>query len=156
MDIYLTKKIKIFYAILGGGCLNEQAMGDLIKIAISTLNEHFERQAERLKKRNDEDYDEGVEEQLVEEDDEDTYTLSKLGDLVHALFAAYKEAFLPCFEQLLPYATKLLVRNSKIIFQNFYIFKILQFSKFFNFLNSSISKILRFSKFFDFQDSSIS
>ena len=50
----------------------------------------------------------GVEEQLVEEDDEDTYTLSKLGDLVHALFAAYKEAFLPCFEQLLPYATKLL------------------------------------------------
>jgi len=45
---------------------------------------------------------------LVEEDDEDTYTLSKLGDLVHALFAAYKEAFLPCFEQLLPYATKLL------------------------------------------------
>ena len=88
-------------------------MGDLIKIAISTLNEHFERQAERLKKRNDEDYDEGVEEQLVEEDDEDTYTLSKLGDLVHALFAAYKEAFLPCFEQLLPYATKLLVRNSK-------------------------------------------
>ena len=85
-------------------------MGDLIKIAISTLNEHFERQGERLKKRNDEDYDEGVEEQLVEEDDEDTYTLSKLGDLIHALFAAYKEAFLPCFEQLLPYATKLLVR----------------------------------------------
>ena len=94
----------------GAGCLNEQAMGDLIKIAISTLNEHFERQGERLKKRNDEDYDEGVEEQLVEEDDEDTYTLSKLGDLIHALFAAYKEAFLPCFEQLLPYATKLLVR----------------------------------------------
>ena len=45
--------------ILGGGCLNDQAMADLIKIAISTLNEHFERQAERLKKRNDEDYDEG-------------------------------------------------------------------------------------------------
>ena len=110
LDNYL---IDLFFAILGGGCLNEQAMGDLIKIAISTLNEHFERQAERLKKRNDEDYDEGVEEQLVEEDDEDTYTLSKLGDLVHALFAAYKEAFLPCFEQLLPYATKLLVRNSK-------------------------------------------
>ena len=91
-------------------------MGDLIKIAISTLNEHFERQSERLKKRNDEDYDEGVEEQLVEEDDEDTYTLSKLGDLVHALFAAYKEAFLPCFEQLLPYATKLLVSTKSSTF----------------------------------------
>ena len=58
----------------------------------------------------------GVEEQLVEEDDEDTYTLSKLGDLVHALFAAYKEAFLPCFEQLLPYATKLLVRTKSDTF----------------------------------------
>ena len=43
----------------GAGCLNEQAMADLIKIVISTLTEHFERQAERNKKRSDEDYDEG-------------------------------------------------------------------------------------------------
>ena len=37
---------------------------------VSTLTEHYERQAERNKKRSDEDYDEGVEEQLVDEDDE--------------------------------------------------------------------------------------
>ena len=49
---------------------------------VSTMTEHFERQTERNKKRSDEDYDEGVEEQLVDEDDEDVYTLSKLGDLV--------------------------------------------------------------------------
>ena len=45
--------------ILGRGCLNEQAMADLVKIMIATMTEHFERQAERNKKRNDEDYDEG-------------------------------------------------------------------------------------------------
>jgi hypothetical protein len=44
---------------LGRGCLNEQAMADLVKIMISTMTEHFERQAERNKKRSDEDYDEG-------------------------------------------------------------------------------------------------
>ena len=37
---------------------------------ISILTEHFDRQAERNKKRSDEDYDDGVEEQLVDEDDE--------------------------------------------------------------------------------------
>ena len=46
--------------ILGRGCLNEQAMADLVKIMIATMTEHFERQAERNKKRNDEDYDEGI------------------------------------------------------------------------------------------------
>ena len=38
---------------------------------------------------------------LVDEDDEDVYTLSKVGDVVHAVFSQYKEAFLPQFERLL-------------------------------------------------------
>jgi Importin repeat 6 len=42
------------------------------------------------------------------------YTLSKLGDLLHALFSTYKEAFLPVFDQLLPFVVKLLVRKEKI------------------------------------------
>jgi hypothetical protein len=37
---------------------------------INTMTEHFERQGERNKKRSDEDYDEGVEEQLNDEDEE--------------------------------------------------------------------------------------
>ncbi len=98
--------------ILGVGCLNDQSMAELVKIMIQTLTEHFEKQAERQKKRSDEDYDEQVEEQLVDEDDEDVYTLSKLGDLIHALFSTHKAAFLPVFDQLLPYVTKLLVRWS--------------------------------------------
>jgi len=97
--------------ILGVGCLNEPSMEALVKIMISVMNEHFERQAERNKKRSDEDYDEGVEEQLEDEDDEDTYTLSKLGDLIHALFSTHKEAFLPVFDQLLPLLSKLLEPN---------------------------------------------
>ena len=51
-----------------------------------------------------------MEEQLEDEDDEDVYTLSKVGDVVHAMFATYKEHFLPIFERLLPRFTKLLVR----------------------------------------------
>lgn len=94
--------------LLGVGCLSDQYMAELVKIMTSTITEHFERQAERNEKRADEDYDEGVEEQLVDEDDEDVYTLSKLGDLLHALFSTHKETFLPVFDQLLPYATKLL------------------------------------------------
>jgi hypothetical protein len=84
-------------------------MGELLKIMQKTLQEHFERQGEREKKRADEDYDADVEEQLEEEDDEDVYVLSKLGDLIHALFCTHKENMIPVFDQLLPLVVKLLV-----------------------------------------------
>jgi len=79
-----------------------------VQIILSTLTQHFERQQERNQKRKDEDYDEGVEDQLVDEDEEDVYTLSKLGDLFHALFSTHKEKFLPVFDQLLIHVNKLL------------------------------------------------
>ena len=47
--------------------------------------------------------------QLVDEDEEDVYTLSKLGDLFHSLFSTHKEQFLPVFDQLLIHVNKLLV-----------------------------------------------
>ena len=97
--------------LLGMGCLSEQHMGELIKIMLKALSEHYERQGEREGKRRDEDYDEGVEEQLEEEDDEDVYVLSKLGDLIHALFSTHKEAMIPVFDQLLPSVVKLLDRG---------------------------------------------
>ena len=53
----------------------------------------------------------GVEEQLEDEDDEDVYILSKVGDVVHALFSTHREAFLPAFERLLPHFTRLLEPN---------------------------------------------
>jgi len=94
--------------LLGVGCISDTYMQELVKIMISTFTNHFERQSERMSKRTDEDYDEGVEEQLVDEDDEDVYVLSKIGDVIHALFSTYKESFLPIFDQLLPFITQLL------------------------------------------------
>lgn len=94
--------------LLGIGCLTEQSMPELVQIIVSTISQHFERQGERNQKRKDEDYDEGVEDQLVDEDEEDVYTLSKLGDLFHALFSTHKEQFLPVFDQLLIHVNKLL------------------------------------------------
>lgn len=43
------------------------------------------------------------------QDDEDTYILSKVADVIHSLFGTHKETFLPMFEQLLPHFVKLLV-----------------------------------------------
>lgn len=87
-------------------------MGELLKIMQKTFSEHFEKQAERNKRREDEDYDADVEEQLEEEDDEDVFVLSKLGDVIHALFSTYKEAMVPVFDQMLPNVIKLLVSGA--------------------------------------------
>ncbi|KAK7080859.1 Importin-5, partial [Halocaridina rubra] len=52
-----------------------------------------------------------VEEQLLDEDDEDVYVLSKVADITHALFAAYGQHFFPFFDALLPHFVKLLDSN---------------------------------------------
>lgn len=52
-----------------------------------------------------------VEEQLLDEDDEDVYVLSKVADITHALFAAYGQLFFPYFDIILPHITKLLGSN---------------------------------------------
>ena len=39
-------------------------MPELVQIIVSTISQHFERQEERNQKRKDEDYDEGVEDQV--------------------------------------------------------------------------------------------
>jgi len=96
--------------LLGAGCLGEPGMEETVKLLDKTLDQHYTRQEERAGKRQggEEDYDEGVEEQLEDEDDEDVYILSKVGDVVHAVFSQYREAWLPQFERLLPKISKLL------------------------------------------------
>jgi len=96
--------------LLGKDCLGAHGIEETTGLVDKSLVEHFKRAEERAGKRagGEEDYDEGVEEQLIDEDDEDVYILSKIGDLVHALFASHGEAFLPAFEKLLPHFTKLL------------------------------------------------
>ncbi|XP_013418000.1 importin-5-like isoform X1 [Lingula anatina] len=93
---------------LGNGCLNDHQMSELVRILDKTMKDHFERQAERQEQRKDEDYDDVVEESLLDEDDTDVYVLTKVSDILHALFGTHKEAFLPVYEQLLPHFAKLL------------------------------------------------
>ncbi|KOX78914.1 Importin-5, partial [Melipona quadrifasciata] len=93
---------------LGAGCLGEQLMAELLRILDKLLNKHFERAVARLEKRKDEDYDEIVEEQLADEGDEDVYTLSKIADILHALFTVHKSLFFPYFDQICGHFVKLL------------------------------------------------
>ncbi|XP_059155323.1 importin-5-like [Physella acuta] len=93
---------------LGKGCFNEQDMATLVTILDKLLKEHFLRHVQRQEKRKDEDYDDIVEESLMDEDDEDAYILSKIADILHSFFGTHKESFLPVFEQILSYFVKLL------------------------------------------------
>ncbi|GLV41396.1 Karyopherin beta 3 [Carabus blaptoides fortunei] len=88
---------------LGSGCLSEEAMTELLRILDKMLKEHFERAQDRLKKHLDEDYDE-----LEDEENEDIYFLSKIADVIHALFMTYKTAFLPYFDQICGHFVQLL------------------------------------------------
>ncbi|KAL4220293.1 Importin-5 [Mactra antiquata] len=97
--------------ILGKGCLNGEMMQQLTQILQKQFDLHFEKQTERQEKRKDEDYDEVTEEQLLEEDDEDVYILTKVSDIIHALYGVYKEDYTPQFEILLPYVVKLVDMN---------------------------------------------
>ncbi|XP_054270328.1 importin-5 isoform X2 [Macrosteles quadrilineatus] len=93
---------------LGSGCLSEAHMAELLQILDKQLKEHFEREVERLEKRKDEDYDEVVEEQLEDDINDDIYMLSKIADIVHALFLAYKTDFFPFLDQIVGHFVKLL------------------------------------------------
>ncbi|XP_013780072.1 importin-5-like [Limulus polyphemus] len=94
--------------VLGRGCLSEEHMAELLKVLDKSLKDHFERAQERQEKRKDEDYDEIVEEELLDEDDEDVYILSKVADILHSLFSTHKQDFLPCFDHLLQHFVRLL------------------------------------------------
>lgn len=49
-----------------------------------------------------------VEEQLVDEDDEDTYILSKMTEVIHSLMVTYRASFLPVLDSLVPHLVRLL------------------------------------------------
>lgn len=83
-------------------------MNSLIGVLDKFLREHFERADERQLKRKDEDYDELVEEELLDEDDEDVFLLSKVADILRSLLTCYKEEFFPHFDKLLNHFTRLL------------------------------------------------
>ncbi len=96
----------------------------------------------RQEKRNDEDYEYGVEELLIDEvslhqpidegydllilifillfipkDDEDVYILSKVADILHSLFVAYKHQFLPYFDLIYQHFINLAVSPYSLLFK---------------------------------------
>ncbi|RXN01965.1 FERM, RhoGEF and pleckstrin domain-containing protein 1 [Acipenser ruthenus] len=87
--------------LMGDGCINNEHFEELGGILKGKLEEHFKNQELRQAKRQDEDYDEQVEEGLQDEDDNDVYILTKVSDILHSVFSSYKEKVLPWFEQLL-------------------------------------------------------
>lgn len=93
---------------LGPNCLNAETMAEVLKLITKYLEEHFEKSDKRALARNEEDYDDGVEEKLAEEDDADIFLLSKIGDVVHSLFATNGVNFMPHFDQIIGHFVKLL------------------------------------------------
>lgn len=49
-----------------------------------------------------------VQEQLENEESDDIYVLSKIADVIHALFTTYRESFIPFFDQLCQHFVNLL------------------------------------------------
>ncbi|KAM8975291.1 importin-5 [Pelodytes ibericus] len=94
--------------VMGDGCLNNEHFEELGGIMKGKLEEHFKNQELRQVKRQDEDYDEEVEESLQDEDDNDVYILTKVSDILHSIFSSYKEKVLLWFEQLLPLIVNLI------------------------------------------------
>ncbi|XP_023570964.1 importin-5 [Octodon degus] len=94
--------------VMGDGCLNNEHFEELGGILKAKLEEHFKNQELRQVKRQDEDYDEQVEESLQDEDENDVYILTKVSDILHSIFSSYKEKVLPWFEQLLPLIVNLI------------------------------------------------
>lgn len=93
---------------MGTNCLTAEQMESVLKLVNKIMTEHFEKAETRLQARREEDYDDGVEELLAEEDSGDVYLLSKVADVIHGLFYAYKEDFFPFFNQVVPHFVKLL------------------------------------------------
>lgn len=93
---------------LGPNCLTQEAMEEVLKIINRFMTEHFEKADNRVLARNEEDYDDAVEEQLAEDDESDVYLLSRIADIIHSLFLTQRGTFLPFFEQIVQHFVKLL------------------------------------------------
>lgn len=93
---------------LGNGCLEEGKMATVFEVLKKLLENHFEKAKERASKRADEDHDEEQESQLLDADEEDSYVVSKISDVVHAAFGTHGPAVAHFFQSLLPHLEEML------------------------------------------------
>lgn len=94
--------------LLGKGCLKDEWMKETLGVIDKIMNQHFENEDKRLAIRKDEDYDEQEEEKLEEEVQDEIYKLTKVSELIHAFFLAYKTDFFPHFDNIVHHFTKML------------------------------------------------
>ena len=104
--------------LLGDGCLDDVMMTATLETMEYLFEQHFKRQTERSEKRKDEDYDEGVEEMLQDEHEGDVHLLSKIADMIHALFTVYRSNFLQAFDKIVQHVVKLLPRTDQVLIAN--------------------------------------
>ena len=50
-----------------------------------------------------------MEEELIDEDDEYTFIISRIADVLHSLFSVYRDQLFPLFDSVVPHLVKLLV-----------------------------------------------
>ncbi|KAH8867944.1 Importin-5 [Schistosoma japonicum] len=96
---------------VGKAYVTSDQLAEIRNLLDHLFHEHFEKSDERLAQRQNEDYDEFEEERLLSEKDEDEYVLSKMCDIVHAVFVAFGVEALPFFQQLMVFCVKLLEQN---------------------------------------------
>lgn len=92
--------------------LSPKHLNQIRTILAQYLEEHFARAQERSEKRKDEDYDDGVEELLVDENDIDYFLLNKVSEVLHSLFVVLGPQMLPFLDELMPQLTKLATPDS--------------------------------------------
>ncbi|CAG0914081.1 unnamed protein product, partial [Notodromas monacha] len=94
---------------LGPEFFDQNILNSVFQSLEKALKEHFEREDKRQETKKDEDYDEEVEEQFLEDRMDDSYELSRVSEVLQALFKAFKnDAIYHYFDRLLPYCVKLL------------------------------------------------
>ncbi|XP_065841037.1 importin-5-like isoform X3 [Oscarella lobularis] len=85
--------------IVGAG-VDGEVMNSIIRILYDRLQEHFKSENDIKEKRKDEDYDEGVEEDLICEGETNELVLNQVSEVIHSLFRIHREAVLPYFNSL--------------------------------------------------------
>lgn len=94
-------------AVIGTDALQEPDVEEIFGTLEAHLDEYFTRADERLKARNDDDYDEEMQENLDGDAKSDYYLVSRISDVVHHLFKVFGAAICGRFEKFLNTLMKL-------------------------------------------------
>lgn len=93
---------------LGPSLVTQEQMEVILDIVNSQMVEYAERANERGKERDEDDDDEDAVEAMSEEMEEEAGVLARISDIIHCLFQAFGQNFVPYFEKLVQHFLPLL------------------------------------------------